>query len=173
MARTPEDIVSELVRNVLSPPPRATLSLDRPISRLHRPAASHAHWRALPGFVLVPLFRHLPVPDLVRLGYLFTPYWRDVWRFDPLCLHDKQFASLPIPRSEVANAIANVLEEYVHGEGAGEVDRIVKSFRVETTEWGPDHAARWCAALRRGQVLEVLLCNRGSSAGQPPMLVRV
>ncbi|CAM0949153.1 unnamed protein product [Alopecurus aequalis] len=163
MARTPEEIVSDLARDVLGPAPWSTLSLDRPIVRLPRPAASHAAWRGLPETHLAKVFRHLPVPDLVRLGYLFTPRWREVWRLYPLYLHDRQLASLPIPSSEVANAITNVLEEYVGGEDVDPGLGPVHTFRVESTEWGLNHADRWCGALRKGKVVEVVLFNRGSS----------
>jgi hypothetical protein len=169
MAPTPQAIVYDVVRNLLNPYPPATLSLGRPLVRLPRPAVSHAHWRGLPEFALSALFRHLPVPDLLRLGYLFTPRWREVWRMEPLHLHDRQFTSLPIPRSEVADAIANVLEEYLDDP---EDEAVVRSFRVESTEWRPDHAARWCAALERGEAVDVVLFNRGV-AGQPPVLISV
>ncbi|CAM0949156.1 unnamed protein product [Alopecurus aequalis] len=172
MARTSDEIVSDLVRYVLGPPPLATLSLRRPIRRLPRPAASHAAWRGLSESHLAEVFRYLPVPDLLRLGYLFTPNWREVWRRYPLYLHDRQFASLPIPRSEVANAITNVLEDFVGGEGVEPVLGSVHTFRVESTEWVLDHANRWCGALRRGKAVEVVLFNRGSS-DRPSMIVNL
>ncbi|CAM0949151.1 unnamed protein product [Alopecurus aequalis] len=172
MARTADEIVSDLVRNVLVPAPWATLSLDRPIVRLPRPAASHAAWRGLPESHLAEVFRHLSVPEILRLGYLFTPRWREVWRLCPLYLHDRQFASLPIPRSEVANAITNVLEDFVGDEDVDPGLGPVHTFRVESTEWGLNHADRWCEALRKGKVVEVVLFNRGSS-DQSSMLVHL
>ena len=175
MARTPEEIVSDFARSFRSPTPTATRSLDRPINRLPRPAASHGDWRGLPSVLISALFLHLPVPDIVRLGYLFTPRWRELWRGYPLSLHDRQFASVPIPRSEVANAITNVLEEYLHGlQGVAAAGSMwsIYSFRVESTEWIPEHAERWCAALTRGGAREIVLFNRGFS-DLPAMLVRV
>jgi hypothetical protein len=76
-----------------------------------------------------------------------------------------------------------VLEDFVdgfEGEGVEEEDiggihvhrSGVYSFRVESTEWRPEHAARWCAALQRGGASEVVLFNRGV-AGQDPVLIGV
>ncbi|KQJ86010.1 uncharacterized protein LOC104584836 [Brachypodium distachyon] len=178
-----EEIVLEAVRSDLTPEPCATQSLRRPLVRLlPRAAASQANWRALPRPAVSALFLHLPVLDLFRLGHLFTPRWLEVWRGDPFEVHDAQFARLPIPRSRVADAIGTVLDMYlaaaeededVEGGTYGAVGHgRVKSFRVESTEWRAEHAARWCAALQRGGAFEVVLFNRGFS-GDPPVLAPV
>ncbi|EEC75265.1 uncharacterized protein [Oryza sativa Japonica Group] len=99
-------------------PPRATLTHDAPAAVLAPPVADapHAEWRGLPDDVVARVLVRLPVVDLFRLGYLFSPRWLDIWRAEPLYLHDRQFASPRIAAADVADAIANVLELHV-GDG--------------------------------------------------------
>ncbi|EAY83743.1 hypothetical protein OsI_38960 [Oryza sativa Indica Group] len=210
--------------------PWATRTHATPAAALAPPVGDipHAQWRGLPDDVVARVLVRLPVLDLFRLGYLFSPRWLDIWRANPLHLHDRQFASPRIAADDVADAIANVLELHVgdgvqfvgvqggvgsddddDGDGGGgdevvgadgddlgvivnpglvdddddgigaddgvisdddlyghddipaggyEIGRVY-SFRVETTRWRLDHLDRWCAALQRGRVREVILAN--------------
>uniref|UniRef100_A0A0E0E3H0 F-box/LRR-repeat protein 15/At3g58940/PEG3-like LRR domain-containing protein n=1 Tax=Oryza meridionalis TaxID=40149 RepID=A0A0E0E3H0_9ORYZ len=172
-------------------PPRATLTHDAPAAVLAPPVADapHAEWRGLPDDVVARVLVRLPVVDLFRLGYLFSPRWLDIWRAEPLYLHDRQFASPRIAAADVADAITNVLELHVgdgvqfvgvQGESGSDDDGVISdddiyghddipdggyeigrvySFRVETTRWRADQLHRWCAALQRGRVREVTLAN--------------
>uniref|UniRef100_I1R7L3 F-box/LRR-repeat protein 15/At3g58940/PEG3-like LRR domain-containing protein n=2 Tax=Oryza glaberrima TaxID=4538 RepID=I1R7L3_ORYGL len=236
--------------------PWATRTHATPAAALAPPVGDipHAQWRGLPDDVVARVLVRLPVLDLFRLGYLFSPRWLDIWRANPLHLHDRQFASPRIAADDVADAIANVLELHVgdgvqfvgvqggvgsddddDGDGGGgdevvdeaavqnagvvddsgpgvaveleegpedeasgvedesadqagrhrppspggigaddgvisdddlyghddipaggyEIGRVY-SFRVETTRWRLD---RWCTALQRGRVREVILAN--------------
>uniref|UniRef100_A0A0E0JHW7 F-box/LRR-repeat protein 15/At3g58940/PEG3-like LRR domain-containing protein n=1 Tax=Oryza punctata TaxID=4537 RepID=A0A0E0JHW7_ORYPU len=98
--------------------PWATQTHATPAADLAPPVADvpHAEWRGLPDDAVARVLIRLPVLDLFRLGYLFSPRWIDIWRAEPLCLHDRQFASPRIATDDVADAIANVLELHV-GDG--------------------------------------------------------
>uniref|UniRef100_A0A0E0FDU3 F-box/LRR-repeat protein 15/At3g58940/PEG3-like LRR domain-containing protein n=1 Tax=Oryza meridionalis TaxID=40149 RepID=A0A0E0FDU3_9ORYZ len=99
-------------------PPWATLTHATPAAVLAPPVGDvpHAGWRGLPDDVVARVLVRLPVVDLFRLGYLFSPRWLDIWRAEPLYLHDRQFVSPRIAAADVADAIANVLELHV-GDG--------------------------------------------------------
>ncbi|BAT17905.1 Os12g0594700 [Oryza sativa Japonica Group] len=98
--------------------PWATRTHATPAAALAPPVGDipHAQWRGLPDDVVARVLVRLPVLDLFRLGYLFSPRWLDIWRANPLHLHDRQFASPRIAADDVADAIANVLELHV-GDG--------------------------------------------------------
>ncbi|KAF0890205.1 hypothetical protein E2562_039065 [Oryza meyeriana var. granulata] len=94
-------------------PPRATLTQATPPAFLAPPLNRHANWRGLPDCCVANILIRLPVLDLFRLGYLFSPRWLHIWRAQPLYLHDSQFTTPPIPAGNVADAITNVLELHV------------------------------------------------------------
>jgi hypothetical protein len=91
----------------------AALTESTPRATLAPPSNRHADWRGLPDAAVARVLDRLPVLDLFRLGYLFSPRWLDIWRRLPLYLHDHQFAAPPIAADDVAQAITNVLELHV------------------------------------------------------------
>ncbi|KAF0890209.1 hypothetical protein E2562_039068 [Oryza meyeriana var. granulata] len=97
--------------------PLATLTQATPPAVLAPPVnPPHAAWRGLPDDGVANILVCLPVLDLFRICYLFSPGWRDIWRAQPLFLHDRQFTTPPIAADRVADAITNVLELHV-GDG--------------------------------------------------------
>uniref|UniRef100_A0A0E0MP89 F-box/LRR-repeat protein 15/At3g58940/PEG3-like LRR domain-containing protein n=1 Tax=Oryza punctata TaxID=4537 RepID=A0A0E0MP89_ORYPU len=147
------------------------------------PVANHPHadWRGLPDAAVSLVLDRLPVVDLFRLGYLFSPRWLLIWSSRPLYLHDHQFTTSPIPAANVANAITNVLHHHVGhgvqfvpvqgggGQGEGVLvtsddeepdiydDGIIRN--GETTRWSLEHIGHWRAALQRGGVRVLMLAN--------------
>ncbi|EAZ21088.1 hypothetical protein OsJ_36730 [Oryza sativa Japonica Group] len=114
-----ESIVASDLSIYPLPPGTRTLATPRvvlappPVTVVNQP---HADWRGLPDAAVSRVLDRLPVVDLFRLGYLFSPRWLHIWRARPLYLHDRQFTTPPIPAANVANAITNVLHHHV-GEG--------------------------------------------------------
>uniref|UniRef100_J3NEN4 F-box/LRR-repeat protein 15/At3g58940/PEG3-like LRR domain-containing protein n=1 Tax=Oryza brachyantha TaxID=4533 RepID=J3NEN4_ORYBR len=131
-----ESIITSSMTGFL--PPLATRTQASPPAYLPPPLAinPHADWRGLPEDALAEVLFRLPVLDLFRLGYLFTPNWLDIWRAKPLMLHDRQFSTPPIAADDVADAITNVLELHV-GDGVQLVGGVEGGDEVHG--WGGGH----------------------------------
>ncbi|KAF0906874.1 hypothetical protein E2562_013266 [Oryza meyeriana var. granulata] len=123
--------------------PMATFTQAAPTVVLARPVnPPHADWRGLPDDDVANILARLPVLDLFRIGYLFSPRWLDIWRARPLFLHDRQFTTPPIAADDVADAITNVLELHVAAADGDDLGVIVNQGEggvINNDDGGDDH----------------------------------
>jgi hypothetical protein len=119
--------------------------------------------KALPEEAISLVFRHLPIRDIFRLGYLFSRRWLEIWQGIPLVLHDVQLASdndREIMQTgeritmNLAKKISRVL--YLH-PGPVEV------FRVDSSSWKEVNSLQWRVWIHKlisKNTKEIITCGR-------------